>query len=141
VLRDLKRFLKDIRSRRAWNVYLGFVPARVVRQAGRRLAVKFEQTASVDHDLLIRKLFTSGFDTTSVSVSTWSATVAMLRSIWSTRAELPATDLASAADTAAALVRPATATELLPPESLVVRPRPPAKTMTDLVQNRRALVA
>jgi len=120
---------------------VGFVPARVVRQAGRRLAVKFEQTASVDHDLLIRKLFTSGFDTTSVSVSTWSATVAMLRSIWSTRAELPATDLASAADTAAALVRPATATELLPPESLVVRPRPPAKTMTDLVQNRRALVA
>src|SRR4029079_17503971 len=62
---------------------VGSVPGRVVRQTRRFLAFRFELAASEEHDLLIRKLFTSGFDTTSVSVSTWSATIAMLTSIWS----------------------------------------------------------
>jgi cellulose synthase (UDP-forming) len=126
----LRLFINDV----------GFVPGRVVRQAGRFLAVKFELTESVEHDLLIRKLFTSGLDTTSVSVSTWSATVAMLRSIWSSRAELSAEDLANAADTTAS-VKIVTATEKLPPESLVVRPRSPTQTITDIVRNRRAISA
>jgi hypothetical protein len=49
---------------------VGFVPGRVVRQTERFLAVAFEATDSVEHDLLIRKLFTSGFQTTNVKVST-----------------------------------------------------------------------
>jgi cellulose synthase (UDP-forming) len=118
---------------------VGFVPGRVVRRTGRFLAVKFELSESVEHDLLIRKLFTSGLDTTSVSVTTWSATVAMLRSIWSTRAELPAE--ANAVDGTAAIVKAVTLTEKLPPESLVVQPRPSAETISDIVQNRRAMAA
>ena len=120
---------------------VGFVPGRVVRQTGRFLAVEFDLTGSVEHDLLIRKLFTSGFDTTSVSVSAWSATIAMLRSIWSTRAELPAEVSANSADTKASLVKALTATEQLPPASLVVPPRPSAKKMADLVRRRRAIAA
>jgi hypothetical protein len=69
---------------------VGFVSGGVVRQTQRLLAVAFEATDAVEHDLLIRKLFTSGFDTTNVKVCTWSATIAMLRSIWSARVELPA---------------------------------------------------
>jgi cellulose synthase (UDP-forming) len=120
---------------------VGFVPGRVVRQTGRFLAVEFDLAESMEHDLLIRKLFTSGLDTTSVSVSAWSATIAMLRSIWSTRAELPAEVLANAADIKAILVKAVTATERLPPASLVVSPRPPAMKMTDLVRRRRAIAA
>ena len=120
---------------------VGFVPGRVVRQTGRFLAVEFDLAESMEHDLLIRKLFTSGLDTTSVNVSAWSATIAMLRSIWSTRAELPAEVLANAADIKATLVEAVTATERLPPVSLVVSPRPPAKKLTDLVRRRRAIAA
>lgn len=120
---------------------VGFVPGRVVRQTRRFLAVRFELAASEEHDLLIRKLFTSGFDTTSVSVSTWSATIAMLTSIWSTRAELPAQVLAAAPDTTAASVQAATASELLPPSSLVIPPRVQGEKITDLVQRRRAIAA
>ncbi len=119
---------------------VGFVPGRVVRQAGNFLAVTFELAESVERDLLIRKLFTSGLDTTSVNVSTWSATIAMLKSIWSTRSELPAQVLAPAPDTAATIPA-ATATETLPPKSLVVPPRPQEQKITDLVERRRALAA
>jgi cellulose synthase (UDP-forming) len=120
---------------------VGFVSGRVVRRRGRFLAVKFELIESVEHDLLIRKLFTSGLDTTSVSVSTWSATIAMLRSIWSMRAELPAEVLAEAADGTAAVVEAVTLSEKLPPESLIVSPRPLAHTISAIVQNRRAIAA
>jgi hypothetical protein len=39
------------------------------RQSGCFLGVQFEAAGAVEHDLLIRKLFTSGFDTAAVQVS------------------------------------------------------------------------
>jgi cellulose synthase (UDP-forming) len=120
---------------------VGFIQGRVVRQIGHSLAVKFEPTQSVEHDLLIRKLFTSGLDTTSVSVSTWSATIAMLRSIWLTRAELPTNESAAPIDASAPVVNDMTATGKLPSESLIVPPRPPVATITDLVERRRVIAA
>jgi hypothetical protein len=68
-------------------------------------AVEFDLAGSMEHDLLIRKLFTSGLDNTSVSVSAWCATIAMLRSIWSTCAELPAEVFAKTPDIKATLVK------------------------------------
>ena len=118
---------------------VGFVPGRVVRRAAAFLAVEFEHARSVERDLLIRKLFTSGYDTTSVSVSTWSATVAMLKSIWSARAELPAPITATPA--AAASAPAMTPTEKLPPRSLVILPQRPAENMAELVERRRDLAA
>jgi hypothetical protein len=117
---------------------VGFVSGNVVRQSGPFLAVKFEPLAAVEHDLLIRKLFTSGFDTAGVRVSTWSATIAMLRSIWSTRAELPAA-AAPAPDTHP--VQSANAADKLPLASLVVQPQVRTENIKALVERRRALVA
>ena len=118
---------------------VGFVSGNVVRQSGRFLAVRFEAAGAVEHDLLIRKLFTSGFDTGSRHrVSTWSATTAMLRSIWSTRAELPAA-AAPAPDTLPA--QSAAAAEKLPPATFVVPPRARTDNITALVERRRALAA
>jgi hypothetical protein len=117
---------------------VGFVPGQVVRQGGRFLAVRFEGAGAVEQDLLIRKLFTSGFDTAGVRVSTWSATIAMLRSIWSARAELPAAT-APVPDTLPA--QSANAAEKLPLASLVVPPRARTDDITALVERRRALAA
>src|SRR5262249_39651902 len=96
---------------------------KVVRQTGRFLAVEFKLSTSLERDLLIRKLFTSGLDTTAVSVSTWSATIAMLRSIWSTRAELPVQVPPAAPDTRVVSLPISTETERLPARSLVIPPR------------------
>jgi hypothetical protein len=112
-----------------------------VRQTEGFLAVAFEATESVEHDLLIRKLFTSRFQTTNVKVSTWSATIAMLRSIWSARVELPAEFLAPTADASVPLTKAAMATDKLPPESLVVSPRPRAREITNLARCRRSIAA
>ena len=127
----LRLFISDV----------GFVPGRVVRQTGGCLAIEFELSESVERDLLIRKLFTSGLDTTSVSVSTWSATIAMLKSIWSTRAELPVQVSTLAPGTTAGPLQAAMSTEKLPAKSLVVPPRPSTEKLTDVVQRRRALAA
>jgi hypothetical protein len=108
-----------------------------VRRTGDFLAVAFEQSRSTERDLLIRKLFTSGYDTTNVSVSTWSATMAMLRSIWSTRAELPA-PVPAAAPQPTLAVAPG---DKLPPRSLIVLPRRPAENIAELVERRRELAA
>ena len=117
---------------------VGFVPTKVVRQSGRFLAVEFEAAGSVEHDLLIRKLFTSGHDTTSVSASAWSATIAMLRSIWSTRAELPVNLPTAQPDRAAAPAQAAAKAQKLPRKSLVVLPRPQPENIMSLVERRRA---
>ncbi|MEA2984731.1 MAG: hypothetical protein QOD94_985 [Alphaproteobacteria bacterium] len=120
---------------------VGFVPGIVVRQTGAFLAVKFELAETVERDLLIRKLFTSGLDPTAVNVSAWSATMAMLGSIWTTRAEFPAEALAAAPDPLPAAMGPAMQTEKLAPESLVVPPRPQQEKITDLVPRRRSIAA
>ena len=67
---------------------VGFVAGTVVRQMGQFLAVQFILPVSVERDLLIRKLFTGGLDSTNVSTPVWSATTAMLASIWNLRAEM-----------------------------------------------------
>ncbi len=115
---------------------VGFVAATVVRSNQDVLAVHFSLPPSVERDLLIRKLFTAGRDTTSVTVSAWSATGALIRSIWASRT-------ASQAPTLETSSTPLTATgvERLPPQSFVVPPKSQAARLSDFVEARRAIAA
>jgi cellulose synthase (UDP-forming) len=111
---------------------VGFVPALVVRNLGNFLAARFELGPSVERDLLIRKLFTGGLDTTTVTASALSVTRAMLRSIWAARSRMA--EAAPAPTAAAASVK-------LPPASLVIPPRAPTTRLADLVAKRKTLAA
>jgi cellulose synthase (UDP-forming) len=119
---------------------VGFVSGTIVRQTGRLLAVKFELAESVERGLLLRKLFTSGFDTTGVSVSTWSATIAMFKSIWSARAELP-DQVFGSPNIATDEVAAGTPSGNVALESFIVPPQPQIQKIADLVQSRRAIAA
>jgi hypothetical protein len=55
----------------------------VIRQTGRFLAVHFDLPPCVERALVIRKLFTSGLNATTVTASALSSTGAMRMSIWS----------------------------------------------------------
>lgn len=120
---------------RVFIAEVGFVAGIVVRPTETFLGVQFDLPPSVERDLLIRKLFTAGRDTTDVSASAWSATGAMLKSIWDARAELP--DIA--VETQAGPLAPVA--DKLPPQSLVVPPQPRAVRLSDLVEARRAMAA
>ena len=101
------------------NLYItevGFVRGTVVRCKDRILSVQFDLPACLERDLLIRKLFTGGLELAAVKTSAWSATLAMLTTIWSNRA---ATSAAASEPLAATI--PAAK---LPARSLVIAPRP-----------------
>jgi cellulose synthase (UDP-forming) len=97
---------------------VGFVSGTVVRRTGNSLAVQFDLPQSVERDLLIRKMFTAGRDATNVDASAWSATGAMIKSIWAMRTEmLERSTLESDPVTPAPV-------EKLPARSLVIEPHP-----------------
>jgi cellulose synthase (UDP-forming) len=86
----------------------------------------------VERDLLIRKLFTSGLVATTVSATAWSATTAVLKSVWSApsathegepEGSVPARDIV--------------APEKLAAQSLVVLPRSALNDWADLAIQRR----
>jgi hypothetical protein len=106
---------------------VGCVAATVVRERGRVLGLRFAPLPPVQRELLTRKLFTSGRDTTAVTTSAWQATLAMLGSIAWTRSSLPKPGLEPVAETAA---RPSP--EKLPPLSLVIPPRSHCARAADL---------
>jgi cellulose synthase (UDP-forming) len=114
---------------------VGFISGTVVRQRERLLGVKFELPPSVERDLLIRKLLTAGHDTKNVTSSAWSASGAMVRSIWTMRTDIQ--------DEAASIPQAESAgpAEKLPAQSLVIPPRPQAVRLADLVESRRAIAA
>src|ERR1700682_2710399 len=120
---------KSGETARVFIAEVGFVSATVVRQTGRFLAVHFDLPTCVERDLLIRKLFTSGLDATTVTASALSSTGAMLMSIWS------AGGRRSAVETEPAVV-PASALEKLPAESLVALSRVQPERLAVLAANR-----
>ena len=86
---------------RVFIAEVGFIPGTVVRQIGRVLGVKFILPASMERDLLIRKLFTSGLDTTYVRASGWAVVRAMFQSIWKARTDMlkqPVVDVSNVID-------------------------------------------
>jgi cellulose synthase (UDP-forming) len=115
---------------------VGFVTGVVVRETEQLLGVQFNLQPSVERDLLIRKLFTAGLDTTEVRTSVWSATVAMLKSSWQTFAEVPMSATKSSSGPVVAL-----SVEKLPPKSLAIPPLFPAVRLSDLAEKRRSIAA
>jgi cellulose synthase (UDP-forming) len=97
---------------RVFIAEVGFIRVTVIRQTGRFLAAHFDLPLCVERDLLIRKLFTSGLDATTVSASALSSTGAMLMSIWSAGGR-------QAADETEPVAAPLLALEKLPAQSLV----------------------
>jgi hypothetical protein len=79
---------------------------------------------------MIRKLFTAGRDNTVVEASAFSATAAVLKSIWAASSALPEISLA---------VEETVFADKLPAQSLVVRPRQ-SKAHTKEI-TRRAMAA
>jgi cellulose synthase (UDP-forming) len=121
---------------RVFIAEVGFIAGTVVRPTENFVGIQFDLPPSVERDLLIRKLFTAGRDTTNVSASAWSATGAMLKSIFEARAELPAPVADPYLNPS-----PSAAAEKLPPQSLVVLPQPQTARLSDLVATRRAMAA
>jgi cellulose synthase (UDP-forming) len=115
---------------------VGYISGQVVRQCGQMLGIRFDLHPSVERDLLVRKLFTSGIDATNVVASAWSATGAVLKSIWSTRSSIPASTQGK--DLEDAVVLPS---EKLPALSLVIPPHFEQRRLADLVADRRATAA
>jgi cellulose synthase (UDP-forming) len=121
---------------RMYLVEVGFVAGTVVRQADRFLGIRFSLPPSIERDLLIRKLFTAGLDTTHVETSGWMATRDLLKSIWVTRTDMLVEPADATPATAAAL--PA---QKLPAQSLVIVPRPQGRPLAELGEERRSIAA
>jgi cellulose synthase (UDP-forming) len=117
---------------RVFIAEVGFVAGSVARRKDQFIGVEFDLPPGVERDLLIRKLFTAGFDTTKVEASAWSATGAVLGSIWTTRTTRPR--LRSAIP----LPPP---DKKLPAQSLVIRPHYLPTSLADLSQKRRRIAA
>jgi cellulose synthase (UDP-forming) len=120
---------------RVFIVEVGYVAGTVARIAGRQFGVRFDLPASLERDLLIRKLFTAGLDTTNVTASGWSATTAIFRSIWGMRMDMLEQPVEAPAAAAALPV------EKLPARSLKIVPRPRVLHLAEIGRSRRALAA
>jgi hypothetical protein len=121
---------------RVFITEVGFVAGTVARLVGRFLGIQFTLPPSAERDLLIRKMFTGGSDTTSVSASTWSVTGAMLKTIWQSRTEMLKRSTKIAPFDA--VVSPI---EKLAARSLVILPQPEKLGLSKLVEERRSIAA
>jgi cellulose synthase (UDP-forming) len=115
---------------RVFLAEVGFVAGEVVRQRGRFLAVHFDLPPCLERDLLIRKLFTSGLDATTIDASALSTTGAMLMSIWATAS----TKAEPQIETDAPVVVRA---EKLSAQSRLIAPVEPAQRLADVAAQRK----
>ena len=92
---------------------VGYVPGHVARMRGDNVGIEFELPPCVERDLLIRKLFTSGLDTTNVTTSVLRVTIGMLKRIWVVN---------SLSRPLAATATPGPKEEKLPAQTLVLPP-------------------
>jgi cellulose synthase (UDP-forming) len=117
---------------RVFIAEVGFVAGTVARRKDQFVGIQFDLPPGVERDLLIRKLFTAGFDTTKVETSAWSATGAVLGSVWTTRTTKPRLHSA---------VPLPPSDEKLPAESLVIRPHFVPTSLADISQKRSRMAA
>jgi cellulose synthase (UDP-forming) len=115
---------------RVFLTEVGFLPGEVVRQKGRFLAVHFDLPPCVERDLLIRKLFTSGLDATTINASALSTTGAMLMSIWAIGTTKPEAQVATDA-------LPVVHAEKLSAQSRVIVPVERAQRLADVAAQRK----
>jgi cellulose synthase (UDP-forming) len=107
---------------------VGFVPGRVVRQAGRFLALQFDLAHSIERDLLISKLFTRGLAITTDTSSASAATLAILGSIVKVRSHHAQRENQKTASPPVKLAA----------ESLVIQPSPPARRLAEIGAERQS---
>ncbi|MDO9384092.1 MAG: glycosyltransferase [Hyphomicrobiaceae bacterium] len=119
-------------SMRLFLAEVGYIRSHIVWQRALTIGVKFDLPPSIERDLLIRKLFTSGFDATAVTASAWSSTSAVLVSMWSQRSTISS----GATETPVS-----TAIQKLPAVTLVVAPVPQLHRLSELVKTRRVIAA
>jgi len=112
---------------------VGGIRGTVVRAQGDFIGIRFDLPPSLERDLLIRKIFTGGLNSTDVTVSLWTATFGLLRQIVAHRQPV-----AAPAPTAEAAAAPA---EKLPARTLVVPPRPAEATLADHATARARIAA
>lgn len=118
---------------RVFITEVGFVAGTLVRLSDRFMGIRFALPASIERDLLIRKLFTAGLDTTKVDTSAWSSTAALIKSIWEIR-----TEMADQVEDNAVIAFPV---ERLPARSLVISPRPTISRLSEIGAARRTFAA
>jgi cellulose synthase (UDP-forming) len=111
---------------------VGHLPGHVARVTGDNVGIQFDLPQSIERDLLIRKLFTSGLDTTAVTTSMWSVTIGMLKRIWLVN---------SAAAPVAATANPLPPEEKLPAQNLVLAPLANPRKLSTLASERRTEAA
>ena len=119
------------------NLYIievGFVGGRVVRREPGFLGVEFDLPQSLERDLLIRKLFTSGVENLAGHTSAWASTIATLRVIWSRRSMPVSRAPAPSGAVDRVSVR-------LPAQSLMIAPRAEPPRLAELGAQRRKLAA
>jgi cellulose synthase (UDP-forming) len=99
----------------------------VARVRGDNIGIEFELPACVERDLLIRKLFTSGLDTTNVTTSVLRVTMGMLKRIWVVN---------SLSRPAVAAGTPGPKEEKLPAQTLVLAPLASPAKLSALASQR-----
>jgi cellulose synthase (UDP-forming) len=119
---------------RVFIAEVGFVTATVVRQTGRFLAVHFDLPPCIERDLLVRKLFTSGLNATTVNASAISSTGAMLKSIWAVGTTRSESQLEAQSVPTAQMGK-------LPAESLVIHSQSEPKHLAKIAAERRSIAA
>jgi cellulose synthase (UDP-forming) len=124
---------KDGEALQVFIPEVGYIPARIARHSGQLIGIQFDLGPGLERDLLIRKLFTSGLVATTVSASAWSATGAILESIWS------APSAVLGVDTEGETFGAPEESIKLPAETLVVPPHVRQSHWADLAKERRAV--
>jgi cellulose synthase (UDP-forming) len=112
---------------------VGTIAATIARVGNGIVGVKFDHQNSLERVLLIRKLFTSGLDTTAVTTSFWSASSSMLARLWSA-------NMSYNAPTQAPVEKPVKE-ELLPRASLVMEPQAVYDMLNKAAADRSQLAA
>ncbi len=105
---------------------------RVARVGGDNLGISFELSRSVERDLLIRKLFTSGLDATAVTASVWMATIGMIKRVWTVNSTT--IHETAATETIIKDVK-------LPAQTLVLQPSHRTQTLSTIASDRKASAA
>lgn len=109
---------------------VGVIRCTVTRVHDRVVGLHFDLPPSVERDLLIRKIFTSGHDTTMVTTSAWRATFAMISRIWSVQSNV-------------SLAMPETETSppegKLPAATLVLKPSYAGIQLNELAVQRQSI--
>lgn len=113
--------------------HVGFVNGTTARLREGLVGVQFDLPESVERDLLIRKIFTSGSTTlTASSASVLTVTFAMLQRIWAKQPSAAFAPLSEASEPEE---------KRLPKETLVIQPRPPRHRLDALAAERATLAA